>query len=243
MESTSSALSINWFSIFMHGGPIAITVSLLLIFLSIWVWVSILSKFRILKIMYQRSEQFLVDFWESKSLSELNLRVKEMKYSPSREIFRAGFNEMIRILQVREKRHVNSPIIFDTVKRSLVRQKMVEESFLSDKMNILPVCASAAPFIGLFGTVIGIIRAFHDIGVSGASSLSAVAPGVSEALVATALGLFVAIPAVIFYNVILNKIRKHIILLEGFSSDFMNILERHYSIRQINNQTSSSVEE
>ncbi|MES2614690.1 MAG: MotA/TolQ/ExbB proton channel family protein [Bdellovibrionota bacterium] len=186
--------------------------------------------------MYARSEAFLVYFWESKSLSELNARIKEIPYSPTREIFRAGFNEMIRVLQTREKRNANGAVIFDTVKRTLVRQKMMEESFLSGKMSILAVCASAAPFIGLFGTVIGIIRAFHDIGASGASSLAAVAPGVSEALVATALGLFVAIPAVIFYNVLSSQIRKHLVLLDSFSSDFLNILERHYSIQRNKNE-------
>ncbi len=182
--------------------------------------------------MYSLSEKFLVNFWEAKSLSELNLKAKELPYSPAREIFRSGFNEMIRVLQTREKRNATGIVLFDTVKRALSRQKMVEESFLSSNMIILAVCASAAPFIGLFGTVIGIIRAFHDIGVSGASSLAAVAPGVSEALIATALGLFVAIPAVIFYNVLSSKIKKHAVLLEGFASDFINILERHYSIQK-----------
>ena len=232
MDSQVSSASINWLSIFIHGGVIGIAVSLLLIVLSIWVWLSILSKLRVLKKMFFHSEKFLSTFWESRSLSELNTRVKEMPYSPAREIFRAGFNEMIRVLQTREKRNASGPVIFDTVKRSLVRQKMVEEAFLSGNMSILAVCASAAPFIGLFGTVIGIIRAFHDIGLSGASSLAAVAPGVSEALIATALGLFVAIPAVIFYNVLSSKIRKHLVLLDGFSSDFLNILERHYSIQK-----------
>jgi biopolymer transport protein TolQ len=232
METTISTSPINWFSIFTHGGPIGISVSLLLAFLSIWVWVSILSKSRVLTNMFRRSEKFLEDFWKAKSLSELNSHVKEMPYSPAREVFRCGFNEMVRVLQTREKNHADGPVHFDTVKRSLMRQKMVEESLLSSKMSILAVCASAAPFIGLFGTVVGIIRAFQDIGASGASSLAAVAPGVSEALIATALGLFVAIPAVIFYNVLSSRIRKHLVLLDGFSADFQNILERHYSVGQ-----------
>jgi biopolymer transport protein TolQ len=232
MESSVNSFSINWLSIFMHGGPIGITISLLLIILSFWVWISIFSKSKTLQTMYLRSEKFLGYFWEAKSLSELNLRVKEIPYSPAREIFRSGFNEMIRVLQTREKKNATGPIIFDTVKRSLIRQKMMEESYLSSRMSILAVCASAAPFIGLFGTVIGIIRSFHDIGASGASSLAAVAPGVSEALVATALGLFVAIPAVTFYNILSSKIRKHLVLLDGFSSDFLNILERHYTIQK-----------
>ena len=228
--STQSS-SINWFSIILHGGPIGIFIMVLLVVLSVWAWIVIIGKMRTLSEMHKMSERFLLSFWEAKSLSELNTRVKNMEYSPAREVFRSGFNEMIRVLQMREKRNVSGPVIFDTVKRSLSRQKMVEESFLGGNMSILAICASASPFIGLFGTVIGIIRAFHDIGASGASSLAAVAPGISEALIATALGLFVAIPAVIFYNVLSSKIRRHVVLLDGFSADFINILERHYIIK------------
>jgi biopolymer transport protein TolQ len=230
--SSSASLSIDWISVFLHGGPVGFSVSILLAVLSIWVWVAIVMKFRLLRKMYLLSDAFLDIFWKSKSLSELNLQVKDLPYSPAREIFRAGFNEMVRVVQAKEKNHSSSPLPFDTVKRSLSRQKLLEESYLSGKMSILAVSASAAPFIGLFGTVIGIIRAFHDIGASGASSLAAVAPGVSEALVATALGLFVAIPAVVFYNILTSSIRKHLVLLDGFASDFLNILERHYRLQK-----------
>jgi biopolymer transport protein TolQ len=228
----TNSSQVDWFSILLHSGPISALVMLILVLFSIWSWVVIISKIRVLKKMQKLSEKFLTHFWEAKSFSELNIHVKDMVYSPAREVFRAGFNEMIRVLQTREKKHASNPIIFDTVRRSLARQKMIEESLLSNNIGVLAVCASAGPFIGLFGTVVGIIRAFHEIGLSGASSLAAVAPGISEALIATALGLFVAIPAVIFYNIISSKIRKHLVLLDGFSSDFMNILERHYSIQK-----------
>lgn len=228
----TNSSQVDWFSILLHSGPISALVMLILVLFSIWSWVVIISKIRVLKKMQKLSEKFLTHFWEAKSFSELNTHVKDMVYSPAREVFRSGFNEMIRVLQTREKKHANNPIIFDTVRRSLARQKMIEESLLSNNIGVLAVCASAGPFIGLFGTVVGIIRAFHEIGLSGASSLAAVAPGISEALIATALGLFVAIPAVIFYNIISSKIRKHLVLLDGFSSDFMNILERHYSIQK-----------
>lgn len=231
MNTVAQSTKIDWFSIILHGGPIGIAITILLCIMSIWAWVVILSKFKILKEMHNLSEKFLSHFWEAKSLSELNLRVKDMEYSPAREVFRSGFNEMIRVLQTREKRGASGAVIFDTVKRTLSRQKMIEEANLSNNMSILAVCASAGPFIGLFGTVVGIIRAFHDIGASGATSLSSVAPGISEALIATALGLFVAIPAVIFYNLLLSKIKKHLVLLDGFSADFINILERHYAIK------------
>lgn len=236
METSNHSLSIDWFTIILHGGPIGIMVSLLLLIMSVWIWIIILSKYRLLKSMFKRSEKFLIYFWDAKSLTEFNLKIKDIPYSPAREVFRSGFNEMLRVLQTREKRNSTAPIIFDTVKRALARQKMVEESYLSKNMSLLAVCASAAPFIGLFGTVIGIIRSFHEIGVSGASSLAAVAPGISEALIATALGLFVAVPAVIFYNTISSKIKKHLVLIDGFASDFLNILERHYSIQQNTSQ-------
>jgi len=230
--SVTPSQQLDWVSILTHSGPIAATVMIILMILSVWAWMIIISKIRVLSKMQRLSEKFLTQFWEAKSFSELNAHVKDMVYSPAREVFRAGFNEMIRVLQIRDKKHATNPMAFDTVRRALARQKMIEESLLSSNISILAICASAGPFIGLFGTVVGIIRAFHEIGMSGSSSLAAVAPGISEALVATALGLFVAIPAVVFYNVLSSKIRKHLVLLDSFSSDFMNILERHYSIQK-----------
>ena len=231
MDTAVESTKIDWFSIVLNGGPVGIAIMFLLGIMSIWAWIVIIGKMRSLNNMHRLSERFLTNFWEAKSLSELNLRVKDMDYSPAREVFRSGFNEMIRVLQTREKRGATGPIIFDTVKRTLSRQKMLEEANLGNNLSILAVCSSAGPFIGLFGTVVGIIRAFHDIGSSGASSLASVAPGISEALIATALGLFVAIPAVIFYNILISRIKKHLVLLDGFSSDFINILERHYTIK------------
>jgi len=231
MDTALESTKIDWFSILLNGGPVGMAVMILLGMMSVWAWVVIVGKMRSLKTMQILSEKFLTSFWEAKSLSELNLKVKDMDYSPAREVFRSGFNEMIRVLQTREKRGATGSIPFDTVKRTLSRQKMLEESNLGNHLSILAVCSSAGPFIGLFGTVVGIIRAFHDIGSSGASSLASVAPGISEALIATALGLFVAIPAVIFYNILINRIKKHLVLLDGFSSDFINILERHYTIK------------
>lgn len=219
----------NWRDLLTHTGVFGLSIFLLLCLMSFVVWAIIIQKLLQLSRIYEMSEQFLVLFWSSKSLSELNTKIKDMIYSPAREVFRSGFNEMIRVLQTREKKNNGTPVFFETVKRALSRQKMLEESLLSQRMSLLAICASSAPFIGLLGTVIGIIRAFHDIGVKGSSNLAAVAPGISEALVATALGLFVAIPSLVFYNYLNSKIRKHLILLDGFSADFINILERHYA--------------
>ena len=139
---------------------------------------------------------------------------------------------MVRVLQVREKRGLssNAPLSIDTVRRALAKARQLEEIQLSRNMTFLAVYASACPFIGLFGTVVGIIRAFHDIGLSGSSSLAAVAPGISDALIATALGLAAAIPAVVAFNFFNGRARQQVLVLEGFSTDFLNILERHFNI-------------
>jgi len=223
----TSLPGLEWFSALLHANPIGLFVSLLLIVMSIWTWAAIIHKLRALKTARQLTDQFLKQFWKSKSLSEFNKSISKMPNTSTKSVFKAGFEEMIRMLQTKEKK--SASVSFETVKRALIRQKITEEFELSKNMTILSISASAAPFIGLFGTVIGVVQAFHDIGMSGATSLAAVAPGISEALVATGLGLFVAIPAVIFYNLITSKINHHLMIVDNFSADFLNILERHFS--------------
>lgn len=222
----------NWISVISNGGPVGLAVMLLLIILSLVTWGVIIERWRVLSRLNVQSQAFLKSFWEAKSLSELHLQSKDLEYSPAREIFRSGYNEMVRVIQAREKKGATSvaPLPFETVKRSLNKSRFIEESQLAKNMSFLAISASACPFIGLFGTVVGIIRAFHDIGANGSSSLAAVAPGISEALIATALGLSAAIPAVIFYNVLVSKAREQMLTIDGFASDFLNILERHFNI-------------
>lgn len=230
-EQAVSSGAVNWLAVFTHGGPVGVGVLVLLIVLSLITWCVIFERWKTMGRLHARSELFLKNFWESKSLSELHLRSKDIEYSPAREIFRSGYNEMVRVIQVRDKRgQAGSAVPFDTVKRSLSKARHVEEGQLAKNMSFLAIAASACPFIGLFGTVVGIIRAFHDIGASGSSSLAAVAPGISEALIATALGLAAAIPAVVFYNIFMSRARRHLLLLDGFGADFLNILERHFNI-------------
>lgn len=226
-----ASASFDWLSVLTHGGPVGIAVMVLLVILSLLTWGVIIERWRALTRVQDRSERFLKAFWEAKSLSELHLRSKDIEYSPAREVFRTGYNEMVRVIQARDKKGASGAAVpFDTVKRSLAKARLVEEGQLAKNMSFLAVSASACPFIGLFGTVVGIIRAFHDIAESGSSSLAAVAPGLSEALIATALGLFAAIPAVVFYNVLGSRARRHLALLDGFGADFLNILERHFNI-------------
>ncbi|MEY4063869.1 MAG: protein TolQ [Pseudomonadota bacterium] len=231
-EQTTNVDSLNWLSVLTNGGPVGVLILVLLILLSIATWAVIFERWRALRQLQNSSDDFMQEFWDSKSLSELNGKLKELEYSPAREVFRSGYNEMVRVLQVREKRgmSLSVPLSIDTVRRALSKARVLEELQLSKNMTFLAVSASACPFIGLFGTVVGIIRAFHDIGQTGSSSLAAVAPGISEALIATALGLAAAIPAVVAYNFFNGKARQQILGLEGFSTDFLNILERHFNL-------------
>ena len=226
----TSAVSVDWVSMFTSGSAVGIAVLVLLGGLSIITWGVIIERWRTLGRMQSRSESFLKIFWEAKSLSELNSKTKDVVYSPAREVFRSGYNEMVRVMQAREKRGAGGVVPFETVRRSLGKARLMEEGTLSRNMSFLAIAASACPFIGLLGTVIGIIEAFQDIGISGSSSLAAVAPGISQALIATAMGLAAAIPAVVFYNVFASRARRHLMLLDGFASDFLNILERHFAV-------------
>ncbi len=230
MDFTAAIANLSWFSFFLHAGPIGLLTSGSLVLLSVMVWISVFQKLRSLKHLRKESKKFMERFWETKSLTEFHQKVEQFSYSPAREVFRAGFNELLRVLQAREKKgSAQSPIVFDTIKRALSKQQMLEEEMFNQRMSLLAISASASPFIGLFGTVVGIIRAFQEIGTSGASTLASVAPGISEALIATALGLFVAIPAAIAFNYLSVSIRSHLVLLEAFSTDFLNIVQRHYS--------------
>ncbi len=229
-KTAESATSLNWMEILSSSSPVGIGVMILLTVISVLTWGIIIERWTCMSRLQSKSEEFLRQFWEAKSLSELHGRTKDMEYSPAREIFRNGYNEMVRVIQTRDRRGVSGFVLFDTVRRSLGKARGVEEGYLARNMSFLAISASACPFIGLFGTVIGIIEAFHDIGMTGSSSLASVAPGISEALVATAMGLAAAIPAVVFFNVFASRARRHLLLLDGFSSDFLNILERHFNI-------------
>jgi biopolymer transport protein TolQ len=224
--------SMNWLSVLTTGGPVGITILALLVLLSVATWAIIFERWRALRRLNALSDEFMQEFWNSKNLSDLNSKLKEIDYSPAREVFRSGYNEMVRVLHVREKRGLSSvsPLSTDTVRRALSKARQLEEVQLSRNLGLLAVSASACPFIGLFGTVVGIIRAFHDIGQTGSTSLAAVAPGISEALIATALGLAAAIPAVIAYNLFSGQSRQQMLILEGFSTDFLNILDRHFNL-------------
>ncbi|MCB1153820.1 MAG: protein TolQ [Deltaproteobacteria bacterium] len=222
------------------AGPVVTFVMLLLGLFSVTSWAIIFLKGMMLRKAQKEGEIFLKLFWESRQLEEIYRGARDLTLTPLAEIYKAGYRELERF------RHghrgddavtmgggeTKGPVVKreaarDNVVRALRRTMTSEMTRLERATPFLATCGSSSPFIGLFGTVWGIMISFHEIGAQGSASLDVVAPGISEALVATAIGLFAAIPAVIAYNHFSNKIRILESEMEAFSADFLNIVERH----------------
>lgn len=191
-------------------------------------------KTRLFRKVRLDSEDFLETFWSSTNLNEAHKAAAEYDFSPEASVFVAGFTELQKINKMRSKKDENLPsetlemqlATMDNLKRAVRKAEAQELTKLGTALAFLATTGSAAPFIGLFGTVWGIMASFHDIGQRGSASLAVVAPGISEALVATAAGLAVAIPAVIFYNYFSNKLTAIDGNMQNFTTDFLNLVER-----------------
>lgn len=217
----------------LHAGPVGQLVMLLLLFFSIISWSIIFMKARLFRNVRLDSEDFLESFWSAGNLNEANQMAEEFSYSPEASVFSSGFAELKKINKIRSKDGEARPqtlemqlATLDNLKRALRKAEDEQVSKLGSLLPFLATTGSATPFIGLFGTVWGIMVSFHDIGQRGSASLAVVAPGISEALVATAAGLAAAIPAVIFFNYFSNKLDHVHYNMQRFSADFMNLVER-----------------
>ncbi len=217
----------------LHAGPVGQMVMLLLLFFSIVSWSIIFMKFRLFRKVRLDSEDFLETFWSSGNLNEAGEAAGDYPYSPEAAVFTAGFTELKKINKIRSRSEENRGetlemqlAAMDNLKRALRKAEDIELNRLGSLLPFLATTGSATPFIGLFGTVWGIMVSFHDIGQRGSASLAVVAPGISEALVATAAGLAAAIPAVIFYNYFSNKLTNVQYNSQSFSTDFLNLVER-----------------
>lgn len=191
-------------------------------------------KARLFRKVRLDSEDFLEAFWSSSNLSEANKATEDFPYSPEAAVFSMGFAELQKINRIRnrtENEEVKETLemqmaTMDNLKRAIRKAESQEIAQLGKALPFLATTGSSTPFIGLFGTVWGIMASFHDIGQRGSASLAVVAPGISEALIATAAGLAVAIPAVIFYNYYSNKLADIDNDVQVFSTDFLNLVER-----------------
>jgi biopolymer transport protein TolQ len=225
----------------LYAGPMVKFVLLILLFLSVVSWGIIFMKFRLVRAAIRESELFLGIFWETSQLSKIYQEAKDLQNSPLAEIFRSGYMELEKFRKLQNQSVKNPaqqpsageliapPLMgIGTVRRALEQASTSELTRLEKNLTFLATTGNTAPFIGLFGTVWGIMDAFRKIGVKGAPSLATVAPGISEALIATAAGLFAAIPAVVAYNYYLNKIKMLSSEMENFSSEFLNIIQRYF---------------
>lgn len=218
----------------MHAGPMGQLVMLTLLLFSLVSWSIIFMKMRLFKKALAETNEFLSAFWNSKTLKDADVAAKHFHLSPEATVFRTGFSELQKINKIRARKDqntTNEPLemqlaTMDNLKRAIRKAESQQIGNLGKSLSFLATAGSAAPFIGLFGTVWGIMASFHDIGMRGSASLAVVAPGISEALVATAAGLAVAIPAVIAYNYFANRLGNVEDEMQNFSTDFLNLVER-----------------
>jgi biopolymer transport protein TolQ len=220
------------FAMVGNAGLMVQFVMLLLLFFSITSWAIILVKWLYFRKAFRQSSDFTEFFWKSRDLSEAFARSKRLKGSPVARVFRVGYLDLKKVSQSGRsatgagagmQTHFQG---VDTVKRSLRRAINSEMTRTAQMVPFLATTGNTTPFIGLFGTVWGIMNSFHGIGLRGSASLAVVAPGISEALIATAAGLAAAIPAVIAYNYFTNKVGLIDSELNSFAADFLNIIER-----------------
>jgi biopolymer transport protein TolQ len=218
----SSGGAPNIVQMVLNAGPVVKGVMLALLSFSLLSWAIILSKALQLSRASRNSNSFLDSFWKSRSLANLYAEAAEYGSSPIAQIFRVGYQELGRV----HKARLDQRTAMENVQRALRRSSAAEGTRLFKYLPFLATCGNAAPFIGLFGTVWGIMDSFHEIGLAGSANLATVAPGISEALVATAVGLAAAIPAVIFFNYYNSWVRELEAEMGNFTADFVNILER-----------------
>jgi biopolymer transport protein TolQ len=174
------------------------------------------------------SRRFTPMFRKAKRLADVQSALGALQYSPLVGLFRAGYAEIeAQIAHGGDQRQTVKSLA--SVERSLIRASRLEAARLSKFVPFLATCAAATPFIGLFGTVWGIMGAFGTIGATGSTSITAVAPGISEALINTAAGLFAAIPALLAYNHFVAKLRAARGEMEDFSLEFLNLTERNFT--------------
>lgn len=218
-------MSINILKLVADADWVVKLILLMLLFFSVFSWAIIIFKRRTIKSAVKHSERFLEAFHKSKSLSDVSDAARRHKASPLAAIFLAGYKE----LAYQSKTSAGngwSGEKTDSLNRALLKASNGEVSRLERMMFFLATTGSVSPFIGLFGTVWGIMISFERIGVLRSASLQTVAPGISEALIATAVGLFAAVPAVIAYNYFLGRIKDLISDMEDFSLEFLSIAER-----------------
>jgi biopolymer transport protein TolQ len=217
-------------SLAIGSGWVVRLVLLTLVATSIVSWGIALAKGREMRRARRQSARFIDVFWEAKNLTAIQAASSDMKQSPVAQVFRAGYQELQRLTRLKRGEEGEESEFggIENVQRAMQRARTQEVTRLERGLTFLATTASTAPFIGLFGTVWGIMTAFMGLSATTSSSIQAVAPGIAEALVATAVGLAAAIPAVVMYNRFARQLRVLAAEMDTFGAEFLNIAERHF---------------
>src|SRR4051812_27963439 len=234
LQAGASEDKLDIVSLLLHASDVVKAVLVLLMLMSLVSWYVIGTKSLYLSRASGRSNRFLDAFWKTSRLDDVWKLSEEMGPSPISEVFRAGYVELAKLRRRRNEQGAETAAgethlgDIESVERALNRARTTATTEMENKVPFLATTASAAPFIGLFGTVWGIMNSFRNIGAKGAANLATVAPGIAEALVATAIGLIAAIPAVMAYNYLSRRIRVLSVEMETFANDFLNIIRRRF---------------
>ena len=223
--------SLSVIEIFSEASLIVQLTMLVLALMSIVSWGIILSKWNLFKSNKQQNAPFEDVFFKAASLDEIFEMCKSYPNSALATVFRAGYSELKKIAVSKQKSpSINGNLLsgMDNLQRALNKAVNNQTLFMESRLSFLATTGSVSPFIGLFGTVFGIMASFQQIGAQGSASLAIVAPGISEALIATGFGLFTAIPAAVFYNHFINEVKRMEIQFNNFTTDFLNISKRNF---------------
>ncbi|MGE5085871.1 MAG: protein TolQ [Bacillota bacterium] len=228
----SVSVNTNSLDAVAQASPIVQLTLVILVVLSIFCWAIGYTKYQTFKKMHTADDLFLNKFWKVNSLDALYEDIDQYKESSVARVFKAAYLEMKKISEspLLARTEGDKPVLsgIDNLQRIINKATENELAKLESRLTVLATTGSTGPFIGLFGTVWGIMGSFHKIGMTGSASLAVVAPGISEALISTAIGLAAAIPAVVLYNNFISRIRKQEITLNNFSADFLNIVKRNF---------------
>jgi biopolymer transport protein TolQ len=229
--ASADTLNTGILALVWNAGPIAKIVLLILLVFSIASWALIVEKAWQFRRVRRQTVEFLRAFREGRRPSAIQSAARKLRESPLAQLYAAAYQEMAGLTEVPDRilDDVDEGLPaerLEAVNRALRRAAAHEVAQLEHYLPFLATTASATPFIGLFGTVWGVIAAFHGIGQQGSASLAVVAPGISEALIATAAGLGAAIPAVIGYNYFVNRVKHWATEMDGFTLDLLNLLSR-----------------
>ena len=226
MGGTLSPTDFSLLSLFLRADLVVKAVILILLFASVWCWAIIFEKAVVLRRLNSRAAEFENNFWSGKSLDELFDRMGAQPRDPMSAVFSAAMREWRRALAKGQGREHNRPGLGDRIDRVMEITMNREMDRAERYVTFLASTGSTAPFIGLFGTVWGIMHSFQSIALQKNTSLAVVAPGIAEALFATALGLLAAIPAVLAYNKISKELDRYAGRLDSFAGEFSAILSR-----------------